>query len=271
MPGNLFYKTRSSRVEQLMDHSPLTVSPRDPLTRVRALFRETRARVAYVIEYRTRRLLGRVTRSEILAISSSKSNATVEGVMGDPPVTLSPGDPVEDSVERMLEADEWYAPIVEEARLLGHLGLEHVVESMVKEDPEGLRGIEVESIMTRRVETAGREDFVASIWDRMRQLGYTGLPVVDEKGRLVGIVTQSDLFAEGVKLSLESPSGPSRGPRVREIMTTSVIYLYPWSKVYEAAEIMVEKGIGRIPVVDSELERRLVGIVDREDIVKLIL
>ncbi|MCE4618580.1 MAG: CBS domain-containing protein [Desulfurococcales archaeon] len=271
MPASLFPKTRSSPVSRLLDSSPLTVSPKEPLTRVRALFRSTRARVAYVIDKRTRKLLGRITRSEILAISSAKSNATVEAVMDEPPVILAPEDTIADSVSRMLRVDEWYAPVLENNRLLGHLGLEHVIKSMLEEDPKELEKREVETIMTREVEVANREDFVVSIWDKMRELGYTGLPVVDDKGRLVGIVTQSDLLSEGVKLALESSGGPNRGPRVREVMTTTVVYLYPWSKILEAAEIMVNKGIGRIPVVDSELDKRIVGIVDREDIVRLIV
>lgn len=271
MNAALFPRTRGRSVSSLMDPSPLTLSPRVPLTRARAFFRSTRARVAYVIDERTGKLLGRITRSEILAISSTKSNATVESVMDEPPIVLAPNDLVRDSVKNMLAADEWYAPVLEGNKLLGHLGLEHVIRSMLEENPSALEELEIESIMTRRVEVAGRDDFVASIWEKMRELGYAGLPVVDEKGRLVGIVTQSDLLSEGVRLALESSSGPNRGPRVKEVMTASVVYLYPWSKALEAARIMVEKGFGRVPVVESERDKLLVGIVDREDLVKLIL
>lgn len=254
-----------------MDHSPLTVSPREPLTRVRALFRNTRARIAYVVDRRSRKLLGRVTRREVLAITSAKSNAIVEAVMSEPPVILSRDDTIADSVTRMLRVDEWYAPVLEGTRLIGQLGLEHVIGSMLEENRDELAKRIVEDIMTREVTTAGIGEFVVSIWERMKEHGYAGLPVVDGKGRLVGIITQSDLLSEGVKLALESSGGPNRGPRVRELMTTSVVYLYPWSKISEAAEIMVTRGFGRLPVVESEDSKRLVGIVDREDIVKLIV
>ncbi|MCE4600814.1 MAG: CBS domain-containing protein [Desulfurococcales archaeon] len=272
MTRDLFPGTRKKLVVELMDASPVTVHPRDPLTRARALFRSTRARVAYVLEERTGRLLGRITRADILAITSAKSNAIVETVMEDPPVILGPSDKVVDSVELMLKADEWYAPIVDNERLVGHIGLEHVVKSMVDEDPDTLENLSVEEVMTREdLETASADDFVMSIWEKMRELDYAGLPVVDEKGRLVGIVTQYDLLVAGARVNLESSSGAQKGPRVREVMTTSVVYLYPWSKVFEAAEIMIKKGFGRVPIVESESSRRLTGIVDREDIVRIML
>jgi CBS domain-containing protein len=53
-------------------------------------------------------------------------------------------------------------------------------------------------------------------------------------------------------------------------MTRPCTHLYPWSKALEAATIMVNRNIGRIPVVESDKTRKIIGIVDREDIVKLL-
>ena len=271
MNTGFFQKTLSSPVSLLMDKDPLRVYPDDPLTRVRALFRSTRARIAYVVDPRKGKLLGRITRADILTITSLKSNALVESVMEEPPVVLDQDSRVEDALRAMLRADEWYAPVVEGGTLRGSLGLENIIQSMLEENPDYLAGREVEEVMTRDVKSVSPDDFVSSIWDLMREYNYAGLPVVDEKGRLVGIVTQYDLLASGVKLALESSGGPHHGPRVREVMTTSVEYLYPWSSVKEAAELIVRRGYGRLPVVESETSRRLAGIVDREDVVRLAL
>ncbi len=270
MPAR-FSRTRTSLVRDLADKSPVTVSPGEPATRVRRVFRETGARIVYVVEPRRGSLLGRITRGDILAISSAKSNALAQHLMEDPPVTLEPEDRVGDAITSMLSVDEWYAPVVKGGVLHGHLGLEHVAAAMLTEDPDYLRGRKVEEVMTRDVVTAHMDDFVVRIWERMRELRYAGLPVVDSKGKLVGIITQYDLLSEGVRIALESPGGPNRGPRVREVMTASVTYVYPWSSLYEVARLMVDRGYGRIPVVESETTRRLAGIVDREDIVRIML
>ncbi len=265
-----FPVTRGSPVSKLMDPSPVKVSPGDPATKVRSIFRSTGARVVYVVD-RDDRLLGWITRREILYITSSKSTATAQSLMDDPPVILQPNDPVGDAVSKMLRVDEWYAPVLDSRRLVGNLGLEHVVASMIAEDPDSLASVRLEDLMSKDTVTVGPEDTVSSLWRKMEEYKYSGVPVVDEKGRLVGIVTVYDLLSEAARLAFESSSGPLRGPRVREVMTSPATYLYPWSTALDAAKLMVERGYGRIPVVESERTRRLVGIVDREDIVRLML
>jgi len=52
-------------------------------------------------------------------------------------------------------------------------------------------------------------------------------------------------------------------------MKTQVISLPPTATIKEAAELMLEKNIGRVPVVDKE--GKIMGIIDREDIVKALL
>jgi len=266
-----FPKTRSSPVVALMDSSPPTVPPEAPATRLRKLFRSTGARVVYVIS-RDGRLLGWVTRGEILYVTSSKSAATAASLMAEPPVKLSPETPVGAAVEALLAADEWYAPVLGPGgRLAGSLGLEHVIASMLAESREALEAVEAEEVMTREPVAAYAGDTVAKVWDLMREHRYSGLPVVDDRGRLVGVVTVYDLLAEGVRPAFESSGGPARAPKVADIMTRPPVYLYPWSRLSEAAELMVKRGFGRVPVVASERTRKLAGIIDREDVARLVL
>ncbi len=264
-----FPKTYRAPVSSLMDPEPPRVEPEEPATRIRRLFRSTGARIVYVVG-RDGSLYGQITRGDILVITSAKSNALAKHLAAEPVVTLSPGDHAGPAIERMLRSDEWYAPVLDSSRLVGQLGLESVIRSMVDEAGVVLGEVQVREIMTTDVVTASPDDFVQSIWDLMRKLRYAGLPVVDGKGRLVGVVTQYDLLARGARVSMESSSGPSRGPRVREVMTSSVEYVYPWDSVLKVASLILNRGFGRVPVVDSEPSRKLVGIVDREDIVRLL-
>jgi len=266
-----FPKTRSAPVGAVMDPDPLTVPPDAPATRLRRLFRSTGARVVYVVS-RDGRLLGWVTRGEILYVTSSKSAATAAALMAEPPVKLGRDTPVGAAVEALLAADEWYAPVLGPGgRLAGSLGLEHVISSMLAENPEALAGVEAEEVMTREPVAARAGDSVARVWELMREHRYSGLPVVDDRGRLVGVITVYDLLASGSRPAFESPSGPARAQRVSEVMTRAPVYLYPWSRLVEAAELMVKRGFGRVPVVASERTRRLAGIIDREDIARLVL
>ena len=90
-----------------------------------------------------------------------------------------------------------------------------------------------------------------------------------EKGRLVGIVTHKDLLDRGTTLpTFESVKGRFRAsPRVSSVMKTEVVAVEPETVAIRVAKVMVSKDVGRVPVKDRD--GRLVGIVDREDIVRI--
>ena len=88
-----------------------------------------------------------------------------------------------------------------------------------------------------------------------------GLPVVNG-GRIVGIITKSDIF--------KIPEQDRKHVRVREVMTSRVILLTPEDALSEALRIISVEGVGRIPVVYSLESKILVGIITRADIGKAI-
>jgi CBS domain-containing protein len=122
--------------------------------------------------------------------------------------------------------------------------------------------------MTKDPLTCSPEDEVEHIWRLMRERRLAGLPVVRD-GRIVGIVTQKDLLQSGAIMpTFESGKGRFRSsPRISSVMNTDVVAVEPSTKAIRVAKVMVSKDIGRVPIKDKDA--RLVGIVDREDIVRL--
>ncbi|GAB5602470.1 hypothetical protein FJNA_09950 [Thermus sp. FJN-A] len=109
--------------------------------------------------------------------------------------------------------------------------------------------------------------------------------VVDEKGKLVGIVTESDFLKErGIPFStfraplllgrflegeqLERILREAKATRVEEIMTAPVHAVGPEAPLREVLETMLAYDINRIPVVDGE--GRPVGIVSRFDLLRFL-
>jgi len=93
------------------------------------------------------------------------------------------------------------------------------------------------------------------------------MPVVDEKGRLVGIVSATDLYrAFPPSINPFSPraldAAEAAGP-VRKVMATHLSTTRPDSPVEEAARVMREKKIGALPVVENG---RLAGMITESDI-----
>jgi CBS domain-containing protein len=105
------------------------------------------------------------------------------------------------------------------------------------------------------------------------EYGISSLPVLDSKGKLVGIVSEADLLpleARADPPTQAKSSRPAAGSvpqTVEEIMTTNVVSISATADVSQAARVMIEEGIKRVPVID---EGRLVGIVSRRDLVAVI-
>jgi CBS domain-containing protein len=245
------------------------VSPDTRLVEVRKIIRDEALRSIAVVDS-DGKLIGIITRGSVLSVASSKSEAMASSVAEPPMVILRPDVTLGEAIKSMLKADEWASPVVDSnGRFLGFLTFDDIVQLMINCCAENLKSVSVSDVMSTNVVAVSEEDFISKIWNRIRELRYAGLPVVDSSGRLVGMITQYDLIAKGYsRIHLESEGGASRGPRVKDVMSRNVTYLYPWSSLYEVASLMAKHSYGRVPIVNNSKELKLVGIVDREDVVK---
>lgn len=145
--------------------------------------------------------------------------------------------------------------------------------------------MKVKDIMTKEVITVSPDTPVKEIAELMIEKGIGGVPVVEEE-RIVGIVTEEDLIMKNVKLhfptyiqlldaviyleSLKKYEEELRravGATAKDVMTKEVVTVSPEEELEEAATLMVEKGISRLPVVDNG---KLVGIITKRDILRSI-
>jgi CBS-domain-containing membrane protein len=145
----------------------------------------------------------------------------------------------------------------------------------------------VRDIMTQDVITVRRDTRVATVARLFREHAISGLPVVDEQGSIVGVITEKDLIARHARphfphyvslldsvIYLESPKRYEESMRhilattAGELMTAPVRTVGPDTDVQDLATLMVEEGVNPVPVLDKE--GRMVGIVSRTDVLNLI-
>ena len=123
--------------------------------------------------------------------------------------------------------------------------------------------------MTSEVATLGRNDQLSIADDVMRLGRIRHLPVLDDDGQLVGIVSQRDLFRGALARSLGYGAHAQQKLLgqllVKEVMTNDPITIAPEAPLAEAARLMLERKIGALPVVE---EGQLVGILTESDFVK---
>lgn len=92
----------------------------------------------------------------------------------------------------------------------------------------------------------------------------SGAPVVDERGNLVGVLTEGDFL----KAALVAGYQGERGGRVAEYMTREVEAVHANDSLLDVAMRFVETKYRRFPVVE---DNRLVGIVGRRDVLRAII
>jgi CBS domain-containing protein len=135
----------------------------------------------------------------------------------------------------------------------------------------------VSDVMTKKVFTATGDMPLRLAATRMLEYGISGMPVVDGE-RLVGVISETDiLFKERtapvrqglvdwlVHYGEDPPAAKLSARRVGEAMTSPAVTISSRKLVAEAAELMLDLRIDRLPVVDGE---ELVGIVTRADLVR---
>jgi len=130
--------------------------------------------------------------------------------------------------------------------------------------------LRVRDVMTAEATTLQRNDKLTLADDVMRLGRIRHLPVLDENGQLAGILTQRDLFRGALAKALGYGERAQRQLMdtlvVKEVMTSEVITTTPDTPLAEAAQVLIERKIGCLPVVEAG---RLVGIITEADFVAL--
>jgi CBS domain-containing protein len=258
-------------IKEIMNERHPFIYEDELATRARAIIRDFALRILPATDDH-KKLLGKVSRRDIMTISSSVSPIRVKGIMTPAKHVAAMDDDAATTIKTMLKADVWYAPVVTSAQdktYRGVVGLENFIEPLIRTNPEKLLK-DVSELMTKNVVTCCPEDEVGSIWRLMQEKRLGGLPVV-KNGRLVGMLTQKDLLESGSVLpTFEAQKGRFQASsKISSIMKTGVTAVKPSTKMIQVAKVMVSKDVGRVPVEDDN--GKLVGIVDREDVARMLV
>lgn len=124
-----------------------------------------------------------------------------------------------------------------------------------------LKNVKVEDAMVPadKLVTVSPYQKVSEVLQLIERTGHIGFPVM-RKDKLVGVVT----FEDVEKVPIEE----REVKLVRDIMTRDLIVTYPDETLEDALVKLVQKGIGRLPVVDRNDGRRLLGMITRSDIIR---
>ena len=126
--------------------------------------------------------------------------------------------------------------------------------------------------MSRNPVTISTDAPITEALKVMRMNSVRRLPVLDDAGRMVGIVSEKDLLyaspSSASSLSIYEMHYMLSQLKVTEVMTTDVTTISPDTPLEEAARIMADNKIGGLPVLQ---DGQLIGIITETDIFKVFL
>lgn len=141
-----------------------------------------------------------------------------------------------------------------------------------------------EEIMTRDVITVREYDLISDVCKLFAEKNISGAPVVNDEGKLVGIISEGDLIYKQKAIKppvfvtlfdgifqlnhkqFEEDMKKMAAYRVSDMMTTNVITASPDTDLSELAALIIDKKVNRLPIID--VRGHVAGVVSRHDLVK---
>jgi CBS domain-containing protein len=139
----------------------------------------------------------------------------------------------------------------------------------------------VQDVMTKEIISVQKYESILHVADILAEKNISGLPVVDKGNRVIGIITQADILSvvgirkehtlkDLLKHMLGEPLPEKKiGDIVADIMASPAVTIKPTANIAEAAQLLDEKRIRRLPVVDEK--NVLIGLISRADILKAVI
>ncbi|WP_217549798.1 CBS domain-containing protein [Streptomyces sp. GbtcB6] len=137
----------------------------------------------------------------------------------------------------------------------------------------------VSDVMTRTVAAIGRDAPFKDVVTLMEERKVSALPVLEGEGRVIGVVSEADLlpkeefrdsdpdrFVQRQRLDDLAKAG---AVTAEELMSTPAVTVHPNATLAQAARIMAQRKVKRLPVVNDE--GILEGVVSRSDLLKVFL
>jgi CIC family chloride channel protein len=130
-------------------------------------------------------------------------------------------------------------------------------------DLDVMESVSVEEVMVKNPISVTTDLPITILAERFIETGRHGFPVLDEQGKLCGVVSLEDY-----RLAISNHKDKTVELKVGEIATQAVVTVYPDETVGGALRRMAPRDISRLPVVSREDPHQLVGMVRRNDIVR---
>ena len=230
----------------------------------------------------TKELVGIITRTDLL---EKPDETQIALLMTRDPITLPPDAEVNEAIRLIVEKRIRRIPVTENNELLALVTIDDVIARVVA--PSGL-DTEISRIMTKKIAAVWQETPLSALTTILSLARVSAVPVLDETGKMVGMVGLDDILGLAEEIASASTSmGTATGEfhtgswdaidvikieqkilklpptPIKKIMTAGVVSAFESSTVAEAAHKMRRHDFSQLPVTNAH--GRLIGMIyDRQ-------
>jgi CBS domain-containing protein len=190
-------------------------------------------------------------------------------VFSSPPLDISD----DDILEAMRDIRGYLDITPGDFKDLYRFAYNHAIERLTKLAKAG-------DMMTSQVVFVRQKTPLKAVAETMSSHGISGVPVVDDEDKVVGVISEKDFLSLMDTKKTESFMGvvaqcltnkgcvakPMRKQNAEDIMTSPAITVGENTSIAEIVDILRERNINRVPVIDQQ--DKLIGIVSRQDVVQ---
>ena len=247
----------------------IEVEAEERLGKVRSIFEEQNPKGIIVTE--AGQYEGVITQRQLIQ-SHIEDDTKVAALATTAPMVDRTED-IRDTARMLVEGGTKIAPVFEADKLWGIITEDDILTAVL----DSLDALTVGDILTADVVTIAEDDTMGKVINQLREHGISRLPVVDENGFLVGIVTRHDIVDFVVRENTRNTRGDRAGERDRLLdlpvydeMTSPVETVSVDDSVQDAVDEMLQNDFSGLVVTPADDDRVVGGILTKTDVLRAL-
>ena len=187
----------------------------------------------------------------------------IKNLMSEEIITIDKDQNLSDALKLLRKHNVSRLPVTNHKELVGIISERDIAAKLGSSKYESMPAsrLHISSVMVKDVFTVPETMQLDEVAKLMLENGIGSVPVMDDDGNMVGIVSKADFVTLAVGIAFDKIT-------VKEIMTKDLTVVSPTERLVHARRLMIEDHVGRLPVVEDE---KLVGMLTSKDLMRAFI